>query len=51
MKIGLAQGGIKVGWKAGATVWPREVNCGQINLAILAGRIEHRRAKILARAD
>ena len=50
-RISLAQGGMNIGWKSGATVWPREVYLAEINLMMLARRIEHRRAEIPVSAD
>jgi hypothetical protein len=42
VKISLARDGIMIGWKAGASVWPREVNPVQLGLMVFIHRSGHR---------
>ena len=34
MKLGLSNDGVRMGWKRGATIWPREVNCLELGLMV-----------------
>jgi len=42
---------MSIGWKSGVAVWPREVYLAEIDLMMLAGRIEHCRAEIPVSTD